>query len=704
MTTSHFFDIKPMYMLPDSSFIPEVLIPCFRHTINIECMTGYFSSNALASLAPGLATFLHRSNGKLRLMVSPFLTTEDRNAIEDGLLSPDSAAYHALKNVFDTEDFIVKHSLKCFSWLLSVGRLEMKVALVKNALFHPKAWIFHFEGVNGEIAVHGSANMTYPGINRNIEQVTVSKSWENDHGNFIVSNLTSQFAGYWSGQSEECITVGMPDAITERLLSDHKGNNPPTERDLHELYSRAALVTRDRIASSSGRRPQFELPDGLNFTEGDYEHQGRAVNAWCEASYQGILAMATGSGKTNTAMVCARRLFDEVSPLLIVVGAPYRPLVQQWCAEMESFGLTPVNFSGLQGRVKRGYALERIGRRLRLGRTKVEAIVTTHKALSDDAFTQQLEALDCYKLLVADEVHNLGSEGFMHSPPDFFDHRLGLSATPERQYDDAGTQDLFSFFGPVVFEFTLEEAIGRCLVEYDYYIHRVNLTDAEMDDWIVLTDRIKANIWRETGGEPSEYVRKLLRDRRAILENAEGKVEALARVLEDGNISDLRHTLIYTSDKNPDQLITVNKLMADNRVLYHQVTAEETTDMTRTQEILESFQRGELQVLTAKRVLDEGVNIPQVRKAFILASTTVERQWTQRRGRLLRRCPEIGKTHSEIHDFVALPPEIDGLDTEWRPLLRAELRRAQEFAALARNAGRPDGPLKVIRQMVAAFM
>jgi superfamily II DNA or RNA helicase len=110
-------------------------------------------------------------------------------------------------------------------------------------------------------------------------------------------------------------------------------------------------------------------------------------------------------------------------------------------------------------------------------------------------------------------------------------------------------------------------------------------------------------------------------------------------------------------------------------------------------------------VLTAKRVLDEGINIPQIEKAFILASTTVERQWVQRRGRLLRTCEEIGKIHSEVHDFIAVPPDLDDVDDEARSLIRSELLRAQEFASLARNAGRPDGPLPVIDKLVhAAFM
>lgn len=136
-----------------------------------------------------------------------------------------------------------------------------------------------------------------------------------------------------------------------------------------------------------------------------------------------------------------------------------------------------------------------------------------------------------------------------------------------------------------------------------------------------------------------------------------------------------------------------------SRIAVAESTHKETANKTKTAEILSAFQSGTLHILIAKRVLDEGVNIPQVRKAYILASTTVERQWTQRRGRLLRRCDQIGKTHSEVHDFVALPPST-GQSQEDRAIMRSELRRVQEFASLARNAGRSDGPLRVLDVLV----
>ena len=336
----------------------------------------------------------------------------------------------------------------------------------------------------------------------------------------------------------------------------------------------------------------------------------------------------------------------------------------------------------------------------------MEAVVVSHDTLCTPEFLAAVERFDCDRLLIADEVHNLGRPSFIDNLPEFFEYRLGLSATPIRQYDEVGTETLFAFFGPVAFRFKLEEAIGSCLVEYDYYVHPVYLTESEMDEWLALTGKIKQNAWRSEDGKPGEYLTKLLRDRRALLETASGKVSMLSALLDDEDAGSLGNTLVYTSDKGPEQLNAVNRLLQDRNILFHQLTAEETANREQTKRIIRSFQDGEIQVLTAKRVLDEGVNIPQICKAFILASTTVERQWVQRRGRLLRTCSAIGKTHSIIHDLLALPPGMqEGLDPDARGLVRSELRRAQEFARLARNAGRPDGPLATIQRMVdAAFL
>lgn len=699
-------DIRPLYFLPQDPLAEEVLIPGFQTAAKVDCMVGFFSSEVLASLAPGLATYISRSQDSFRLIISPLLRPEDLAAIEEGVRSAESVARDILESMVVTEDLLQQHTLKCLSYLLRTGRMEIQVALMKDALFHPKVWLFHA----GEdvMAAHGSSNVTYAGIKKNIEQIAVSKSWEDPNQRYITEKLGYQFRRLWENKDDSCIVVPLPQAVKDKVLRTYGSDAPPTEADLRALYGRASGLSEDQDPYEVPPLPSavFSIPPGLRFDDGPFAHQGKAVAAWCEAGFRGVLEMATGSGKTITSMISAYRLFEIHKPLLIVVAAPYVPLVEQWCDEIEPFGLKPTNLTTVGGAQKRANELQRIKRRLRTGLSEAEAIVVSHDTLCTQAFHDAIASFDCAKLLIADEAHNLGSPSFINSPPEFFEYRLALSATPIRQYDQEGTDALFAFFGPVVFQFTLEEAIGRCLVEYDYFIHPVYLSSLEMDQWYELTDKIKQNAWRDKDGKPDEFLAKLLRDRRALLETAESKLSTLSALLAKEDLNGLRHTLIYATDKVPAQLDAVNLLLREKGVLFHQLTAEETASREQTKRIIRSFQDGEIQVLTAKRVLDEGVNIPQICKAYILASTTVERQWIQRRGRLLRTCKAIGKTYSTIHDFVALPPNSDEeLDADARSLVRSELRRAQEFAKLARNAGRPDGPLAVLDKLVdAAFL
>jgi superfamily II DNA or RNA helicase len=694
---------RPLYMLPNDPMTEEVLIPGFQIADKVDCMVGFFSSRVLESLAPGLATYIGRSTNILRLIISPLLLSEDQDAIEEGVKSASVLAQQALEDLVVTEDLLQQHTLKCLSWLIGVGRIEIKIALMKDALFHPKVWLF--EESNDVIAAHGSSNVTYAGIRKNIEQVAVSKSWEDPNQRYITEKLTHQFEQLWENKDENCFVIGMPRAIQEKILKNYKSDIPPTESDLAAIYERAIRQGEGQKPSDLAPKPKinFAIPDFIRFDDGPFEHQGDAVRAWCNAGHRGILEMATGSGKTITAMICAHRLYEIHEPLLIVIAAPYIPLIQQWCDEIEVFGLRLENLTLASGSRGRSRRLNMIKRRLRIATTDIEAVIVSHDTLCNPAFHSELKKFDCATLLIADEVHNLGRDGFIAEPPDFFDFRLGLSATPVRQYDEDGTDALNAFFGPVVFRYSLEEAIGRCLVEYDYFVHPVELTSDEMDQWYEITAKIKASSWHSDNKKPDEYLAKLLRDRRAILESAENKIGVLESVLDRQDLAALRHTLIYASDKNPKQLNDVNSILKSRGILFHQLTHEETRDRSKTARIIRSFQSGNLRVLTAKRVLDEGVNIPQICKAFILASTTVERQWIQRRGRLLRTCKEIDKTHSEVHDFVALPADIDDLDGDGRALVKSELTRVQEFASLARNAGKSDGPLAVIDELVHAI-
>ena len=696
----------PIYVLPKDDVAEKVITPALAASATARVMMGFFASQALGEIAPGLATFLRETAAPLQLIVSPFLTKSDQEALARGLDGVELAGMKLSEKLPDA-DALSRHTLACLAWLVAQGRLEVKVALMRDALFHPKVWIF---GSGDKVAVlHGSANMTGAGLGKNREQLSLSRAWANEDGALTCSRLVQEFELLWRGGDNDCLVVDLPKAVSEKLLRDYKSASPPDENECRRLWRRAHGIPEttadETVVARVGAETTFKIPAWLNFRAGDYAHQGAAVDAWREASWRGILEMCTGSGKTLTAMIGAHHLCAEAGPLLIVVAAPYNVLVQQWCGEIELFGLRAVDLTAAGGPKGRDRAIADARRRLKMGLSPSEALVVSIDTLSTVEFIESIARHDGPKLLIADECHNLGAGGFMGLSPDCFDYRLGLSATPVRQYDAEGTDALFDYFGggdEPCFRFGLEEAIGKCLTPYDYHVHFVALDDEEMAEWRELSAQIARLAWKIAAGVDDDRLNNLLRRRRLVLETARAKLGSLCALLDGEDLERLRYTLIYATDKDPKQLEAVNAALNARNVLFHQLTSEETGDRKRARRLLDAFQAGSLQVLTAKRVLDEGVNVPQIERAYILASTTVRRQWVQRRGRLLRMCKEIGKTHAVIHDLVALSPEAlagEELDQDAKKIVNSELDRVWEFARLSRNGAVTGGAFAKVEEL-----
>lgn len=690
----------PMFFLPKDDLLPT-LVPAIGSADSLDCMMGFFASSSFAEIAPGLASFLRRSDNPMRLIMSPFVSPGDREALELGA-DAGMIVESRLAETLPDADALAAHTLSCLAWLVRQGRLEIKIALLKGGLFHPKVWLLNLGGRRA--AFHGSSNLTGAALSRNKEQVALARGWMDDVQDVTERRIRTEFQDIWEGDDPDVIVVPLPKAVEQKLLKEYGSGSMPEESHAEALWDRAVgRPTVEGVEHLDALAPRFAIPDWLEWRGGPFGHQGKAVDAWLAANGRGVLAMATGSGKTLTSLVACHELRDKVGPLLVVVAAPYVPLVTQWCEEVRLFGVEPRDMTAAGGPDGRRLDIAEAIRSIKLGRTEVEVLVVSHDTLINPAFQKQVAKVECAKLLIADEMHNLGSHSFLSSPPDAFDYRLGLSATPVRQYDPEGTDKLLSFFGDVCFEFLLDDAIGICLVPYDYYVHEVELTAEEMEEFRDLSEQIRKLGWKIEQNASDPHLDNLLRKRRLVIERAQGKIAALAALIDDEGPRALRYELVYATDKDPTQLDEVNALLSSRGVLFHQLTAEETRRRAVSSQILLSYQRAELQVLTAKRVLDEGVNVPQIKRAFILASTTVERQWVQRRGRILRTCEAIGKTHGVIHDFVALPPGDLVLDEDAKRLVKGELKRVEEFARLARNYGAADGPLSVLRRMQDAI-
>ncbi|MBD2503347.1 DNA phosphorothioation system restriction enzyme [Anabaena azotica] len=428
------------------------------------------------------------------------------------------------------------------------------------------------------------------------------------------------------------------------------------------------------------------------------QYQRQAMTNWFAHNGRGTLKMATGSGKTITALAIACELYQQIGLQVLLVVCPYRHLVAQWARECEKFNLQPIlafeNLRSWQSQLSTQIY------NLRSGSQSFMTVITTNSTLIGDGLQSQLKYFPAKTFIVGDEAHNLGAPKLEESLPRRVGLRLALSATPERYFDDDGTQSLFDYFGPVLQpEFTLRDAIAQgALVHYLYYPILVELTEVESIAYLKLTKRIgRALLYKErnTGESPNfednEDLKPLLMQRARLIGAAENKLKALRQLMATRR--DTTHTLFYCSDGSPEigQRSSLHQLKAVAKILGGQLGYKVSTYTAQTsleeREILRrQFESGELQGLVAIRCLDEGVDIPAIQTAVILSSSGNPRQFIQRRGRVLR--PHPNKERATIYDMIVLPPDLDRETIEVeRNLLRKELRRFVEFADLADNAG-----------------
>ncbi len=697
---------KPTWRRPDDEVVEDVIVPALQAADQFDCMVGYFGGAALRELSHGLAAYILRGDQPFRLLVSPVISDSDQEGIRLGAKKPEDILAHGIQAAFNDEialaSALAQHTKQCFAYLLAKGRLQMKVVLVRGATFHLKEWIFK---AGSDVAVlSGSANFTGQALLGNVERLNLHRNWRGGDSEIACQDAIDEFEAYWTNSKDHAVAVDIPVALQEGLVQSYDTRQPPTETDYRkaiEIEGRLHRSDSPGAVEASPHGKHFAPPSHLIWETGPYSHQGTAVLKWEGAERRGILAMATGSGKTVTALLCAWRLWREVKDLVVIITAPTLPLIAQWEEECKNFGLDPY-IAGNHPRAKRLRNIEQMLQGIEYTQEGLVVLVITNDFLNDGEFKGLLNEYSCPIMLVSDEVHNLGGTSFFNSPPDQIIYRLGLSATPVRQYDEEGTEKLFHYFGDTVYEFTLGQAIGVCLVSYNYQLHAINLDTQELEEYRYWSDEIR-KLRRIVGdgpsGEERDRLQRLYNKRRLVLETAEGKLAKLKELLIECKGFGTKHLLIYATDKDPDQLNQVNELVRDVGMRFHQITANETRNAKLVESVLSSYRSGALEVLTAKRVLDEGLDVPEISTAIILASTTVERQWVQRRGRVLRMCPAIGKETSTIHDFIVLPPAGESRDDEVEQLIKSEVKRCDEFTRLASNAAAPGGPRDLLQDV-----
>lgn len=652
--------------------IADFFIPALTASSKYDRGVGYFSSGWLRMAATGMIAFAS-NGGHARWVTSPILDEADWEALQLGdAARHDPVLYAALKrSITDLPILIDKETLSLLSWMVADEIISFKLALPRNKLergdFHDKFGIFT-DKTGNQVSFNGSYNDSIQGT-RNYESIKVFCSWHDAFAPLVKADST-RFERLWNNQDLNVRVFDLPEAVREQIVQLRTNERP---------YSKPAW-----IQSINPNRPEVTKPPNHPIFPSQlvlHDYQEEAIDKWFISDCKGLLEMATGTGKTITALAASVKLYQSENRLAVIISVPYKHLVEQWRTEAASFGYHPVLAFENKTRWLNDLNSQIVEFNSRY--RKFISVITTHKTFGSDAFQQSIARLNQQSLLIADEAHHLGAEQSRKCYPLNIHSRLALSATPDRWFDDEGTFALRAYFGETVFEFPLEKAIGLSLTPYYYYPHLVPLTDDEMMRYENITAKIAKLANRKTQ-DAEQAMKNLLMRRAELLNLAENKLSVLSKLVDEQQ-ERIHHTLFYCAPKQIDEVMHL--LGWEKQLQVNRFTAEEST--RERQQLLSAFASGTTQALVAMKCLDEGVDVPSTRTAFLLASSSNPREFIQRRGRILRKAP--GKRFAVVHDLIAIPPTAHALssnisisNTE-RNIVRRELQRFKEFADPALN-------------------
>lgn len=440
-----------------------------------------------------------------------------------------------------------------------------------------------------------------------------------------------------------------------------------------------------------------------------HPYQKEAISVWVGENYRGIFDMATGTGKTFTGLGAISKLSEDLEDeLAVVIVCPYQHLVEQWVEDIVKFNINPIIGYSSSSQKDWKQRLTKAIRNQKIRRDKrFFCFVCTNATFANSFVQEQLSKIKSPLLLVVDEAHNFGARSYAKYLDDRFTYRLALSATLERHRDEEGTSVLYNFFGKKCIEYSLDRAIDEDkLTKYKYHPIPVYLTEEELEKYEKKSYEISKCLIKAQDGKYKLNKRGeiLAMERARIVAGASQKLESLREYMipyvQDNNIlvyCGATNVIDEKSDYSGTDEEDVRQIEAVTRILGNELgmevakfTSDENMEIRST--IKEQFQRRDrLQAIVAIKCLDEGVNIPGIRTAFILASTTNPKEYIQRRGRVLRKAEN--KSFAEIFDFVTLPRELDsvsGLTVEQAQrdlsLVKNELARIKEFGRLSMNS------------------
>jgi superfamily II DNA or RNA helicase len=666
-------------------------------SVTYDRAVGFFSSEILSMSLKGLSKLI-LSNGRMRLIIGHPLSNEEFEAVKHGLILKEITTELSTK----LEDILISADnkyprLELLSWLVACGKLEIKFALRRAGMYHEKIGIFR-DSQKNIVVFQGSANETPHGMvaSFNAESISVYKSWEEQVFSSYGQEFVDGFNRLWLNEEAETVTLDVPSATYEVIANIAKEST--INFSLINEYEEEIEARENGLNKSI---PFIPTKIGNN-TFNIYDHQREALASWKSNSFKGILKLATGSGKTITSIYSAVKIYEakkkKNQQLFLIIAVPYVELAIQWIENLRIFGIN--SHECFDSKNSWAESFENQVNYFKAGVSVFCAAVVVNRTLTSPFFQSLINSIESTSLMIiGDECHNHGSKNVNAALPDAY-YRMGLSATPFRSDDDEidspfpndAKERLLSYYGDIVATYGLDDAIhDGVLTPYKYHIIPVYLSAEEQEGYEDLSSRITKIMLKQQGSglnqQDRENLTRYCGQRSRLLGSAQNKLEKLSELTAHISDEEKSHTLFYAGEGKPYREAVEEDIKVIDQVSTvlnknGWKTSQFTGDVSRNERkfLMSAFKDKTIDALVAMKVLDEGIDVPACKTAYILASTKNPRQYVQRRGRILRKSKN--KHLSTIFDFVVLPTNESPAS---KKLKLSEAERINDFVLLAVN-------------------
>lgn len=677
------------------------------NSTQFNLLLGYFSSSAINLLSVGFASFISKG-GEMKMVINHLLSAKDKEAINKVEDNPgeikvfDLTDIVSLGKVLDEYD---THFFECLAYLISEKRIEIKIIKPKNGkgIAHYKSGVFS----DGQDAVgyKASCNFTYYGLSENIEELEAFLSWENGRSNKLINRQLKLIDDYFNEKDEDVEYI--PVNEIEVVLKDRFGKKDINELLVQEeqlVKKKQSLISNPKLKLTISKlfaeieairkTPKFPYPQGPR------EYQIDAYKSWVANNYKGMFAMATGTGKTITALNCLLQEYTKTDSYYAIILVPSKALLEQWIKEVALFNFNNIMvFGGGHSGLK---TLPNFASNFKAGLKQNVIIISTYASFSSANFQKSFVKIQNEFTLIADEAHNMGANQLKKVMAKLtIPRRIGLSATPNRNYDPEGTDAICEFFDdspPFCYSFGMKRAMkeGR-LTDYYYYPKIVHLDEDEKTEYVELSNML-LKFFDFKLGKFKDYpiVKTLLLKRKTIIHQARSKIPAYKEILKELDRNDkLKFVFTYVPvgsskeeeyDDDIANKFVYQYLKAAQEVKPELKASTYTSETEDRESKIKGFSEGKVDMLLAMKMLDEGVDIPRTEIGIFASSTGNPREYIQRRGRLLRNHDD--KKFAYIYDMIVAPiasHENENLFRIEKNMVRNELIRVAYFASLSMN-------------------